>query len=231
MNNREYLRAVVSALGPLANDLVFTGGLVVQEYLTIPAVGAARVTRDADAICQAGTYSEYRQFGERLRELGFTQSASTNTPPYRWRIRDLVLDVMPLDETVLRFTNRWYASGVQHAIAIQPEDDLALRILDAPHFLASKLEAYMGRGHGDPYSSHDLEDVVTVLAGRPELVDELDAAPTSVGLWVGEALAEIFPPDRRVEYISAHLESTAPPGLAIAVGQRIDGLIDLSDAT
>ena len=39
-------------------------------------------------------------------------------------------------------------------------------------FLASKLEAYRGRGADDPYLSHDLEDVVAVIAGRPGCVEE-----------------------------------------------------------
>jgi hypothetical protein len=42
-------------------------------------------------------------------------------------------------------------------------------------FLATKLEAFHSRGNNDFLASHDLEDVVTVVDGRPELADEMRA--------------------------------------------------------
>ena len=68
MTNQEYLAAVASALGPLVAEVVFTGGLVVQEYWTIPALREPRATVDADVIVEAATYTEYAAFGKRLRE-------------------------------------------------------------------------------------------------------------------------------------------------------------------
>jgi len=49
----------------------------------------------------------------------------------------------------------------------------------APYFLATKLEAFDGRGKGDYLSSHDIEDIVAVLDGRPEILDELLKASKS----------------------------------------------------
>jgi hypothetical protein len=57
---------------------------------------------------------------------------------------------------------------------------LALRHLDAPHFLATKFEAFNDRGEGDVYVSHDLEDILTVVDGRDELADELARADATV---------------------------------------------------
>ncbi|MFT5433345.1 MAG: hypothetical protein ACI9OJ_004051, partial [Myxococcota bacterium] len=82
MTNQEYLVQVAQALGGLTAELVFTGGLVVQEYYTVPAQRQPRVTIDADAICKAASYVEYRAFGERLSAKGFVQSATSGTPPY-----------------------------------------------------------------------------------------------------------------------------------------------------
>ena len=96
MTNQEYLAAVASALGPLVAEVVFTGGLVVQEYWTIPALREPRATVDADVIVEAATYTEYAAFGNRLRERGFLQLAEDATPPYRWIKDDLILDVIPL---------------------------------------------------------------------------------------------------------------------------------------
>ena len=66
MTNREYLIAVAQALGPIADEVVFTGGRVVQEYLAVPALREPRVTEDADVIVEAATYAEYAALGERL---------------------------------------------------------------------------------------------------------------------------------------------------------------------
>jgi hypothetical protein len=41
---------------------------------------------------------------------------------------------------------------------------------------AAWLEAFRGRGNGDLLVSHDPENVITVVAGRPALQDELRSA-------------------------------------------------------
>lgn len=42
----------------------------------------------------------------------------------------------------------------------------------APYFCATKLEAFGGRGKNDYLASHDLEDLITVVDGRPELLED-----------------------------------------------------------
>ena len=224
MTNREYLAAVASALGPLVEEVVFTGGLVVQEYWTVPALREPRATLDADVIAEAATYAEYTAFGRRLGKRGFLQLANVGTPPYRWMKDDLVLDVMPLDAKILGFTNQWYRSGVARTIQVTLGATVSIRILDAPHFLASKLEAYRGRGVDDPYISHDLEDVISVIAARPGCVEETRAADPEMAAWIGSVLRGVFPEGRRVEMVAVHMEPTAPAGLAEAVAERITAL-------
>jgi hypothetical protein len=230
MTNQEYLVAVANALGPLVDEVVFTGGRVVQEYLAIPALREPRVTVDADVIVESATYTEYAAFGERLGEEGFTQSASAGTPPYRWVKDDLVLDVMPLHAEVLGFTNLWYRSGLACTTQVSLTESVTIRILDPPHFLASKLEAYRGRGDDDPYMSHDLEDVVSVVAGRPDCVEEVMAAGPELSDWIGSQMGSIFPSRRRIELVAAHMNPTAPAGLVEIVAERITGLIDCGNA-
>ena len=48
-----------------------------------------------------------------------------------------------------------------------------IRMVSAPYFLITKLEAFNGRGNGDYLMSHDIEDIVAVLDGRPEIFDEM----------------------------------------------------------
>jgi hypothetical protein len=47
-----------------------------------------------------------------------------------------------------------------------------IRSITAPYFLATKLEAFQSRGKGDVFASHDLEDVIAVIDGRPAITEE-----------------------------------------------------------
>jgi hypothetical protein len=62
------------------------------------------------------------------------------------------------------------------ANATDLEPGLRIRVVTAPYFIATKLEAFRGRGHGDYASSDDLEDLLTVIDGREAIVDEITAA-------------------------------------------------------
>ncbi len=58
--------------------------------------------------------------------------------------------------------------------------------------MATKLEAYLGRGNGDPLTSQDIEDILILLDGRPEIIANLNAAPTEVLRYVQEQLAVLL---------------------------------------
>ncbi len=48
--------------------------------------------------------------------------------------------------------------------------------MPAPYFLATKLEAFDCRGKNDYLMSRDMEDIVTVLDGRSEIIFEVQLA-------------------------------------------------------
>jgi hypothetical protein len=50
-------------------------------------------------------------------------------------------------------------------------------VVTGPFFLATKIEAFYNRGKGDFMVSHDMEDMVTLLDGRPELAEEVRTTP------------------------------------------------------
>ena len=47
-------------------------------------------------------------------------------------------------------------------------------------FLATKLEAYAGRGNGDLIMSRDAEDILLIVDGREELLAEVTASDNNV---------------------------------------------------
>jgi hypothetical protein len=59
------------------------------------------------------------------------------------------LDVMPIEERILGFTNRWYRAAMDAAQDAELQAGLRIRVVTAPYFLATKLEAFRGRGKRD----------------------------------------------------------------------------------
>ena len=85
---------------------------------------------------------------------------------------------MPTDERISRLFKSLVSSCLSHAEEIQV-DNLRLRVVTAPYFIGTKLEAFRGRGRGDFYASRDLENIVAVIDGRASLLDEINSATIS----------------------------------------------------
>jgi hypothetical protein len=127
-----------------------------------------------------------------LRERGFAQTLEEAEPPYRWTFAGLKLDLMPTDAAILGFSNRWYGAVLAGAVMVEIGGGVAVRVADAPSFVATKLEAFLDRGGGDYLSSHDLEDVLSVVDGRPELTAELGEAPPELRSFVAQTFARLL---------------------------------------
>ena len=85
---------------------------------------------------------------------------------------------MPLDEGILGFSNKWYRHALATPHLVPLSDDVSIRAINAPSFVATKLEAFRGRGQG--YRSHDLEDIISVVDGRLSLADEVKASDSKL---------------------------------------------------
>ena len=64
--------------------------------------------------------------------------------------------VMPLDEKILGFSNRWYRPAMKSAVERKLEPGLSIRVVNSAYFCATKLEAFASRGKGDYMAGHDL---------------------------------------------------------------------------
>jgi hypothetical protein len=71
----------------------------------------------------------------------------------RWVQQSVILDVMPLDEHLLGFSNRWYRAAMEAAVIHRISADLDIRVVTAPYFLATKFEAFRRRGQVDLFAS------------------------------------------------------------------------------
>ncbi|MGC4081952.1 MAG: hypothetical protein QM736_07555 [Vicinamibacterales bacterium] len=98
---------------------------------------------------------------------------------------------MPVDEHILGFSNRWYPAAIEAAQTI----DIAghdVRVVTPALFIATKLDAFHGRGGGNVVASHDLEDIIAVVDGRREIVSEVAAASADVRDYIASQLRALF---------------------------------------
>ncbi len=142
----------------------------------------------------------------------------------RWVHREsgVVFDLMPVDSEVLGFSNRWYAYAVETAQSVELDERLSIRMVTAVAFVATKLEAFATRGQGDFLSSHDLEDVLNVVDGRAELVEELAMAPEDLRHMVANAFAALLDDPA---FANALPGLVAEPGRAGIVRERLQAML------
>jgi len=189
--NLARLAAAAEKLEPLLDRIAFVGGSVTGVLLTDPAAAPVRPTLDVDAIVAVDSYLDFRSLEETLRNLGFHQSHTDAAPVCRWISGDLLVDLMPTDPSILGFSNRWYRPALENARPVKIGKH-EVRIATAPYFLATKLEAFHSRGKNDFQMSRDLEDIVTVIDGRPELVDEVRLAPADVQKYLSDEFVALL---------------------------------------
>lgn len=203
----ELVEIITLSLRDLRTEIVFVGGAIVGLLLTDPAAPPISSTKDVDVIISVTTLHAYSEgIGARLRQLGFTEDGEEGAPLCRWRWRDgIKLDVMPTDPRILGFSNRWfplaYATATHHTLP----SGAVIRVVTAPCFLGTKLEAFSTRGGGDFMQSKDIEDICAVVHGRPEIVDEVRAAPPELREYLARQVAEFVQDRDFVISIEGHL--------------------------
>ena len=215
--NLEYLRVVATALGDLCKDVVFVGGSVAGLLLTDPLAEGIRATKDVDAIVEATTLGQYHQVEKRLPALGFTRDASSEVI-CRWRHKrtGVLFDLMPTDPAILGFSNPWYPEAIATATWILLNDRVEIRVISGPTLVATKLEAFIGRGGCDHVSSHDLEDILNVVDGRPQIVEELRTASDALQKFVGEQFKTLLAQPNFENYLPGLLTDESRVGIVLS---------------
>ena len=199
MTSTDLLTTAAEHLRPLLNEVTFVGGQVAPLLLTVPVATVPRPTKDVDLITAATSYTELGALEDRLTALGLRRDTSPEAPICRWLTPEGIgIDVMPTDPSVLGFSNRWYPMIVAHAQEYSLTDELTIQIPTAPLYVAAKWEAFLDRGARDP-ASFDLEDAITVIAGRPEIISETAESPREVRRWLAEQIGH-FLKDEQADY-------------------------------
>ena len=174
---------VAKSLGDLVNDVVFVGGCTTALLVDQSGAEFVRRTEDVDIIVDLLSLSDLYAFGDKLRACGFSEDTSDDSIICRWTIPylsgRLKVDVMPTDPNLLGFSNRWYPDAIKHSNRYSLPGEWQIKVVSPTYFLATKFEAFHGRGKGD-YFSHDLEDIVYLLEHSARLIIILLDAPPAV---------------------------------------------------
>lgn len=156
--NRAVTRKIARALGSLNEQVVYVGGAVVSLYIDDPAADDVRPTKDLDLMMEIASLSKLVALREELVGKGFIQTADESVI-CRFRYEDVLVDVMATEPIGWAPGNRWFRQGFNKAYTLALEE-LTIRLLPLPYFLATKFDAFFDRGVNDVFASRDFEDIV-----------------------------------------------------------------------
>ncbi|MBE3675005.1 hypothetical protein [Pseudoalteromonas distincta] len=221
---KEMLIKVATALGDdLIRSMVFVGGcttgLLVTDEFTKEQI---RYTDDVDLIVDIMGYAAWTDLQEQLKVKGFSIDMGEDVM-CRMILDNLKVDFMPVDEKALGFTNIWYKDAVATAEDYELNDALTIKLITPEYFVATKLEAYLGRGKGDALSSHDIEDLLNIFDGRASIVNDILSASEDLKNYISEQLNSLME-DGNFEYA---VQGTARNSLdrEQLIFERIEGCI------
>jgi hypothetical protein len=108
---------------------------------------------------------------------------------------------LALSKEVLGYTNLWYERALNHAGPFVLPSGQTIRVITAPYFLGTKMEAFRGRGQMDFLASHDLEDFVAVVDGRSTILKEIADSPSDIRGYLADAARSLLSESRFLDAV------------------------------
>ena len=184
---------VADALGPeLCQDMAFVGGVTTGFLLTDDfSREQARSTKDVDLIVHVMGTTRFHQLQAVLQKRGFVVAMPEPGEDINictMKLDGIPVEFMPDDKDVLGFTNIWYREALASAEPYSLPDGQEIRLVSPLYFMATKLEAWKGRGGNNALDSRDIEDLLLLVDGREPLIDEVKRAPEPLGSYIATEL-------------------------------------------
>jgi len=216
---------VARALGPeLTAEVAFVGGCTTALLLTDHyMLTQVRHTDDVDVIVRVIHRAGYYELLDRLRARGFEEKMDGDGSICAMELQGLQVDFMPDRAGILGFTNVWYREALDTATPRDVGAGITVRIVRPEFFVATKFEAFLGRGNGDLIASHDVEDILTLIDGRPEITSELLRTPVDLRRYIAERFAA-FKAERDFDY-AVQSAANGDGGREGVIHDRIDVII------
>ncbi|MBX2843993.1 MAG: hypothetical protein KTR26_19630 [Flammeovirgaceae bacterium] len=206
--NLEALQVAAEGLGELRNKVVFVGGSVAELYAKNSNASDIRITNDVDCIIEISSRVVYYQLEEELRTKSFRNDQSEGAPICRWLYKDIKIDVMPTDEKILGFSNKWYVEGIASKIPKKLPNGMTIYIFTVAYYLASKFEAHKNRGGNDLRQSHDFEDIIFIIDNYPDLLKDIKNAEPNLKQYLKSTCQKLL----NLSYIEEGIECALPYG-------------------
>ena len=201
--NRAATKEIAKALGSLNEKVVFVGGAVVSFYIDDASAEDVRPTRDIDISLEITSLGELEKIREELIQKGFHQS-SEDLVVCRFRYEDIKVDVMATKAIGWAPANPWFEPGFKEIVRYTL-DDIEIKCLSLPYFLATKFTAFYNRGATDPRTSHDFEDIVYLLNYTGNFVEQIQNANDDVRNYLIESFADVLADSVKQEAILGNL--------------------------
>lgn len=217
-------------LAPFLDEVAFVGGATVALWITDQGAPEPRVTKDVDLVVEVASRLAWYDFEERLRAHGLRHDTSSSVI-CRWRAGppgdELLVDLMPGDAAILGFANRWQRPALDHAKTLSLPSGQRIRAISPPYLLATKLEAWNGRGGGDHLRSHDLEDIIALVDGRAAIVDEIGNASADLASFLSREVTNLLDQPRFLETIDGTVVGLGRGGSGGRSGDedRVDDIV------
>lgn len=228
--NLAKVEIVAASLDILCDELVFVGGCAAGLLLTDPAATLARLTNDVDLVAEVTALRGYHVMETEFARRGFIRDMSPDAPICRWRYREIEVDLMPTDARILGFANRWYPQAVVSARRMCLPSGATIRLIAAPYFLATKFEAFADRGNEDMLGSHDLEDIINVIDGRTELLDEIATETPELRAYLGQRCAALLVTPHFANYLPGLLAQDETLAQRVTTATyRLQSIVALAD--
>lgn len=222
------LERATRELEPFLGEIAFVGGATIALWITDPGAPAPRVTKDVDVVVEVTSRLAWHQFEDRIRAHGLRNDISS-TVICRWKAGspgdELLIDLMPSDATILGFENRWQRPALDHAQTIALPTGREIRAIPPPYLLATKLEAWTGRGGGDHLRSHDLEDLIKLVDGRPEVVGEVKAMPDDLRAFLSREIGDLLGESKFLDALDGNVIGSGRRGEGSGDTNRVNGVL------
>jgi predicted nucleotidyltransferase len=147
IKNRDDIIHVAKALEGGVDEMIFVGASVMSLYVTQSGSSYVRQTFDVDVVLHMASKLNAESIRRLLITRGFKQS-SEDSVICRFRLNDIIVDVLSTVENGWIPSNRWFLPGLEHAIEVDCEGT-RIKILSLPYFIAAKWDAFQSRGGGD----------------------------------------------------------------------------------
>ena len=193
MENPELVlfRNTAKRMQPMLEELVFAGGCATAALFSEPGYMRASPPQWLDVIANTVGDLGYTALTIKLKELGMREDTMIGRG--RWKMGALTVCFWNVDPVFSPFASRFIRDAFAMPRRYPLSPDFKVKLANPVFFLALKLEAFLGRGQSNFQNSDDLNDLVSLIAARPELPFDMKLAAPAVRTYIQRSLAELKP--------------------------------------